>query len=148
MTTEILQHNINFNWRDGGERELSEESNRHIIKMISDGYIEGEICQLVDLDTEEEAFGWWSISNPFNRHHRLDQQTAKFILDKLNEKCDIDYGEINEAEAVNIIIEAYGENKISLEWVFTHGGECKKCHRAEMTELDENEICFDCHNGN
>ncbi len=32
--------------------------------------------------------------------------TAEFILEKLNEKCDIDYCMLNQAEVIKIIIDA------------------------------------------
>lgn len=30
------------------------------------------------------------------------------------------------------------------KWKFHHGGECKNCHRGEITELNSQSICYDC----
>lgn len=35
-------------------------------------------------------------------------------------------------------------NKI--KWVFVSGGECKLCHRTELTELNKERVCFACFN--
>lgn len=59
MDTEILQHKIEYNWRDGSKNYLSFSDIDHIKKMIEDGYNEGELCQLVG--AEGEIFGWWKI---------------------------------------------------------------------------------------
>jgi hypothetical protein len=42
-----------------------------------------------------------------------------------------------------VFIEMEKENKKN--WIFNHGGECTICHRPEMTELNEKNICFDCY---
>jgi len=40
----------------------------------------------------------------------MEESTAQLILDRLNERCDIDYCSLNETEVVNIIINAEKEN--------------------------------------
>ncbi len=44
----------------------------------------------------------------------MDYSTAKTILDRLNEKCEIDYCMLNEAEVINIIINADKEQTESI----------------------------------
>jgi hypothetical protein len=36
------------------------------------------------------------------------------------------------------------EKEHKQKWIFTHGGECEKCHRPEMTELNKDNICYEC----
>jgi uncharacterized protein YciU (UPF0263 family) len=61
MKTEILLHNIEFNWRDGNElRQLSETDEEHIKNCIKDEYIEGELNQF-DHENQKEIRGWWNI---------------------------------------------------------------------------------------
>jgi len=31
------------------------------------------------------------------------------------------------------------------KWEFSHGGECSVCHRADVTELNDNDICSECY---
>lgn len=30
------------------------------------------------------------------------------------------------------------------KWIFNGGGECRVCHRSEMTEINKDNVCFDC----
>lgn len=60
MKTEILQHEIEYNWRDGVDRELNEIDIEHIEGLIKEGYNQGELCQY-DYEKEKTFYGWWSI---------------------------------------------------------------------------------------
>jgi hypothetical protein len=42
-----------------------------------------------------------------------------------------------------VFIEMEKENKKN--WIFNYGGECTICHRPEMTELNEKNVCFECY---
>jgi hypothetical protein len=44
----------------------------------------------------------------------------------------------NDIDLVEAWIKKQGYNK----WIFKGGGECKVCHRAEMTEVNADNICF------
>ena len=61
MEIEILQHKIEFWWRDDIERDLDDCSIEHIKKSIDDGYKEGELNRLIDKDDGVGVYGWWSI---------------------------------------------------------------------------------------
>lgn len=60
MTTEILQHEINYWFREAPDRELGECDIEHIEKQIAEGYNQGELCQY-DNDLDKEFRGWWKI---------------------------------------------------------------------------------------
>jgi len=60
MITEILQHRINYSFREAPERELDECDIEHLEKMITEGYSSGELCQY-DQETDTEYRGWWEI---------------------------------------------------------------------------------------
>ena len=59
MTTTILEHEIEFNWRDGSKNHLDYNDIEHIEKFIKEGYNQGELCQ--SFGAEGEIFGWWKI---------------------------------------------------------------------------------------
>jgi len=61
MITTILEHEIEFNWREGKETELDESDIKHIEDCIKDGCNQGELCQIVSEEDEVEKFGWWKI---------------------------------------------------------------------------------------
>jgi hypothetical protein len=59
-TTTILQHTIEYWWRDGYiQDDLDEASIDHIHEQIIDGFGQGELCTVGEDD--EEHFGWWKI---------------------------------------------------------------------------------------
>lgn len=60
MITEILQHKIDYWFRDEEDLEMDECNMEHIEKMIIDGYSSGELCQY-DQEEEKEYSGWWEI---------------------------------------------------------------------------------------
>lgn len=54
---------ITFTWNDGSEdRQLDWADRDQIRRLIADGFIEGELCQIDHNDVEQR--GWWS------RHER------------------------------------------------------------------------------
>jgi len=61
MNTTILQHNISYHWNDDGyeDLELCETDIEHIEEQIKEGYNQGELCQVVNQETEVR--GWWKI---------------------------------------------------------------------------------------
>ena len=61
QATVIYQHNIKFSWHDGAKRELDECDIEHIQEMIKEGCNQGELCQVTNMETGDEASGWWSI---------------------------------------------------------------------------------------
>ena len=65
MIEKIYAHNIWYSWSDGKKRELSDCDREHIIKMLSDDYVEGELCQH-DHDLDKEVYGWWRIDKNGN----------------------------------------------------------------------------------
>lgn len=61
MTTEMIYaHNIEYNWFDGKERDLSDCELEHIKKALANNYVEGELFYY-DSETETEIRGWWKI---------------------------------------------------------------------------------------
>ena len=60
MTTEILLHDINYNYFDNEEMTLPESEEEHIRQEIIKGYWCGEL-QYFDSITDEEFSGWWRI---------------------------------------------------------------------------------------
>lgn len=60
MITEILQHEIDYFFREDDTRELDECDIEHIENMIKEGYSSGELCQH-NSNTDEEYRGWWGI---------------------------------------------------------------------------------------
>ena len=64
MKTRILQHEISYHFNDDDGLELNEIDIEHIEKAITDGYIQGELCQSLTNDNGDdigEARGWWKI---------------------------------------------------------------------------------------
>jgi hypothetical protein len=55
----ILQHRVEYSYRDEYEGEISESDVDHIKGMIDEGYREGELCTFND--AEETHYGWWKI---------------------------------------------------------------------------------------
>lgn len=54
--------NINLKWFDKEPKNIK-ASMQHITQMMSEGYLEGELCEL-DIDEkgeEEELRGWWKL---------------------------------------------------------------------------------------
>ncbi len=60
LNVEILQHQVEYWFKDNPDRELDECNIEHLEKMIKKGYNSGELCQY-DPSTEQEYRGWWKI---------------------------------------------------------------------------------------
>lgn len=63
MTTEILQHEINWWVRSNVIKELPQTAVEHVERMICEGYSSGELC-VSWVDTRNryhETTGWWNI---------------------------------------------------------------------------------------
>lgn len=60
-TTEILQHRINYWYRDDFDGEMDECDIEHIEKLIKGGYIEGELVTTDPENPDESHWGWWGI---------------------------------------------------------------------------------------
>jgi hypothetical protein len=58
----ILQHRVNYYFRDHPSKVMGESSEEHVRHMIAEGYNQGELCEMGD-DQETEYRGWWSINN-------------------------------------------------------------------------------------
>lgn len=57
-------HNIEYFFRDQEGMVLDECSIEHIEKMIKAGCNQGELCQVIYVDHDEDTFyGWWKIDN-------------------------------------------------------------------------------------
>ena len=52
----ITDIEIGFNWLDDYEGELNSVDREHIASLLSEGYVEGELCTY---DRGEEHRGWW-----------------------------------------------------------------------------------------
>lgn len=60
MNEIILQHNIDYWFREDESRQLDECDIEHIEEQIKEGMVEGELCQY-DTKTDETFYGWWKI---------------------------------------------------------------------------------------
>lgn len=60
MLTKILQHDIDYEFRELNNLELNEYDIEHIECQIKDGYNRGELCQY-NQNTNIEYLGWWEI---------------------------------------------------------------------------------------
>lgn len=60
LSVEILQHKVEYWFRDEPELEVNECDIEHLEQMIKEGYSSGELCQY-DCEKEEEYRGWWKI---------------------------------------------------------------------------------------
>ncbi len=62
MTEVILQHEIDYWFRGDSNRKLDECDVEHIEKMITEGYNQGELCQVECSNHDEVEYrGWWKI---------------------------------------------------------------------------------------
>ena len=57
LETTILFHTISY-WYDN-KMEMTEDDIEHVRKLIIDGYNQGELCGI--LDDDSQVPGWWSI---------------------------------------------------------------------------------------
>lgn len=63
-TITILQHTISYWYHEGYEGTPTEIDEEHITKLITEGYIEGELCTMDD--NENVHYGWWAIRKGAN----------------------------------------------------------------------------------
>ncbi|MCC6691371.1 MAG: hypothetical protein IT235_07540 [Bacteroidia bacterium] len=50
----------------------------------------------------------------------------------------------NIGKSGRILLHEARQKQQGEKWLFDHGGECKICHRVEITELNKQNICFEC----
>lgn len=60
MYQEILQHKIDYFFREDSNRELDEYDIEYLEKMIKEGFNSDELCQY-DQEADTEYRGWWEI---------------------------------------------------------------------------------------
>ena len=60
MTLIILQHTVGYWYREDYKGTPTEADVEHITKLITEGYIEGELCTM-DRDQDTIHYGWWTI---------------------------------------------------------------------------------------
>ena len=58
-TIRICAHTIEY-WYDDDNHEMDESSEEHIKNLLIEGYVEGELCDMIE--SEGELRGWWNIS--------------------------------------------------------------------------------------
>jgi len=58
---EILSHNIFYFLNDGSKIEVGDCEHEHIVYMINQGYIEGDLSKAGTHDGEETVRGYWKI---------------------------------------------------------------------------------------
>jgi hypothetical protein len=57
---DILHHDISYYFSDGSKIEVDDCEYEHIVEMITQGYIEGELCK-TNPESDETIRGFWSI---------------------------------------------------------------------------------------
>ena len=89
MKTTILEHEIEYNWRDGSDSDLYESDIEHIKKCITeDECNQGELCQLTLKD--DQRHGWWKIKTKDEEKLKEMQKSERlmYLIDEIDGLLD------------------------------------------------------------